>query len=144
MSIILPPDPSAQDDPIDWLVYPFEATFWHRITVRALAPHVVYLGPLPQRASATQEVVESAAYPGYVYVIQDGEGDVLYVGKTVNPVGRLASHRAKKSWWPTPGRLTLLGVDAPDRASADAYALNLESIANRDLDPVHNIAGVRR
>lgn len=128
----------------DWLVYPFEATFWNRGSVRLLDPSVVYLGPLPQFPSATQAIVESATHPGYVYVIQDAEGSVLYVGKTINPVGRLASHRAKKHWWPMRGRLTLLGVEAPGRAEAHARAYKLEAIAIRDLEPIHNIAGVVR
>lgn len=132
------------NDVTDWLVYPFEAGFWNRGSVRLLDPAVVYLGPLTQVPSATQAVVESAPYPGYVYVIQDAEGSVLYVGKTINPVGRLASHRATKRWWPTPGRLTLLGVEAPGRPEAHARAYELEAIAIRDLEPIHNIAGRAR
>lgn len=79
-----------------------------------------------------------------MYVIQDHEGDALYVGKTVNPVGRLASHRAKKAWWPDSGLLTLLGVEAGDRVEADGVSLRLEALAIRDCRPRHNIAGVRR
>jgi hypothetical protein len=126
------------------MLHPFPPTFWRRVSVQALGPLVVYVGPLPQRDSEVLKIHETVAPTvGFVYVICDAAFDVLYVGKTINPTGRLSSHRHSKDWWPREGgNLTLLAVPGSDRPATDRAAFHLERLAIRDLHPVHNIAGV--
>ena len=145
MTSIMPPGNIAQvrkRAEVGWKIYPFPPAFWRRVTVQAIAPQLSYYGPLPQTHCFAQEIVSARMAAAYVYVIQDVEGGVLYVGKTINPVGRLASHRAKKLWWPQPGQLTLLEIEADCRAEADGVALRLEAITIKELRPLHNISGV--
>lgn len=127
---------------VGWMVPPFSPSFWLRAAVRELNPHLAFYGPLPQTRWQLSLIDQTALLPAYVYAIQDFEGEVLYVGKTVNPAGRLGSHRARKPWWPSVGILTLLGVEADDRGSADARAFRLEREAIQDLGPLNNIVGV--
>ena len=144
VGVILPDLDETTEHPIEvgWRVYPFPPVFWRRTEVQALNPELIYYGPLPQTRAALRQVVGLYPSPAYVYVIQTFDGDVLYVGKTVEPQTRLTEHRRQKDWWPIDGRLTLLGVYAEDRAKADRVGFDLEAIAIRDLGPIHNIAGV--
>lgn len=128
---------------VGWMLHPFPPIFWRRVSVQALAPLVAYVGPLPQRDAEVLKIHQRVTPTiAFVYVICDAAFDVLYVGKTINPTGRLSSHRHKKPWWPDDGNLSLLAVEGATRREAEAAALHIESLAIRDLHPRHNIAGV--
>jgi hypothetical protein len=144
-AVILPDLEEAVEHPVEvgWKIYPFPPVFWRRAAVQRSAPELIYYGPLPQSRTALAQLV-GMRRPAYIYVIQDDEGDVLYVGKSVNPESRLTTHRRTKEWWPETGMLTLLAVWAEDRSAADALAFLIEAIAIRDAGPKFNIAGVVR
>jgi hypothetical protein len=123
-------------------IYPFPDDFWERRTVRMIEPTPAYVGPMPRGDQDMFAIVRGASARAYVYVVMSDLLEVLYVGKSVNPVGRFSSHRCHKWWWPTSGRLVLLGVDGVDRRHAEAAALHLERLAIRSLNPLYNVAGV--
>lgn len=122
-------------------IYPFPDSFWNRTSVRAITPTPAYIGPFPHGDQDMIAITRSAPARAYVYVVMS-DWEVLYVGKTVNPVGRFSNHRCHKWWWPTSGRLVLLAIDGEDQRDAEAAALHLERIAIRVLRPIYNIAGV--
>lgn len=124
------------------ILSPFPDGFWNRTSIKAIGPAVHYAGPFPAGDPAMFAIVQGSPWLAYVYVIVSDLDEVLYVGKTVNPVGRFSKHRHQKTWWPTQGRLVLLGVDGLDRGDAEAAAFYVEKLAIRVLRPLYNIAGV--
>lgn len=132
------------DERVGWMLVPIPPSFFRRVSVQALRPIVAYVGPLPQRDADVLRIHGGVADTvGYVYVIcDDSTLEVLYVGKTINPTGRLSSHRHGKPWWPDKGHLILLALSGDHRRDTDAAALYLERLAIRELRPTHNIAGV--
>lgn len=58
-----------------------------------------------------------------LYRFFDASGELLYVGITMNPVGRWASHRTEKPWWSEVATITLESHpsrEAVERAERDA------------------------
>lgn len=51
-----------------------------------------------------------------VYRMFDGEGELLYVGMTMNPTARFGGHRKNKPWWPEVATIAL--EQHPSRQSA--------------------------
>ena len=69
----------------------------------------------------------------FVYLLQDGCGNLLYVGITWNPLGRWRAHRSNKSWW---GEVTAADVYLCESVNS---ARDWESWCIKNLDPEHNI-----
>ena len=133
------------EERVGWMLHPFPPAYFRRVSVQALAPIVAYVGPLPQRDSELLRIHgRTVPTVAFVYVICDSAYNTLYVGKTVNPTGRLSSHRHQKPWWPEVGHLVMLAVEGEDRGDAEGAALYLETLAIRDLRPIYNIVGVVR
>lgn len=90
--------------------------------------------PVPVETKTRRWNREELSYRGtYVYLMQDADGRVLYVGVTGNPVERWRRHAQRKPWWSQVARIefeTLL-------RNSDALALERELI--RALAPLHNV-----
>lgn len=70
-----------------------------------------------------------------LYRMHDQFGNLLYVGRTINPIGRLHDHRLGKDWWNDVAAIFLEQFDTLDELSqAEARAIENER-------PIHNRAG---
>lgn len=74
--------------------------------------------------------------PTAVYRCYDADGRLLYVGMSINPQGRLASHRLYAPWFPRMVRFTAQWF--PDRATARAEELRVM----RAESSLHNQEGL--
>lgn len=77
--------------------------------------------------------VQLAYRPHVVYRIFGFAGELLYVGISANPFGRLDSHRTKKVWWDQ-----IAFVEFEHFPNRDA-ALNAEYHAIVAEKPIHNL-----
>lgn len=70
-----------------------------------------------------------------LYRMYDPMMKLLYVGRTINPVERLRSHRLGKDWWDEIQTITLERFDtAEDLAAAELEVIQTEH-------PIHNVLG---
>lgn len=122
-------------------IWPIPVTFWQRQSIQAFDPTVWYVGPMIHTDADALAIAPRANDMAQVYIVSNFL-DCLYVGKTVNLCGRFSKHRHQKEWWPTQGRLVVLGVTGDDRAEAERAAFYVERLAIRDCKPLYNIAGV--
>lgn len=70
-----------------------------------------------------------------VYMFLNADGEVIYVGFSSNPSGRMDAHRTQSKWWPEVASARL--TPYPDELSAR----RAERQAIEDLRPKHNIDG---
>jgi predicted GIY-YIG superfamily endonuclease len=73
--------------------------------------------------------------PYYVYRCYGADGDLLYIGYTVNPQMRMAAHRLKSTWYGEVARCDFARY--PNHV--EAYMEETRAIAVED--PRHNVAG---
>jgi hypothetical protein len=74
-------------------------------------------------------------FPTTVYIACNAEGDVLYVGVTVDFDARMAFHRPNSKWWPL--KAYIEREEYPNRTAA----LDREIELIRQFDPPFNKAG---
>lgn len=74
----------------------------------------------------------------WVYVHLNTDAQPLYVGCTVNPEFRQATHYRLASWWPQVADVAQLGP------MSKRDALDFEAELIRELDPPHNTKGTAR
>lgn len=117
--------------------------------VRALHPdffsdddlaEVSYDGPMPATSAGYYALGGQDGY-GYVYVLSDARGSVVYIGRSRCPGNRFDKHR-RKTWWPEVTHLTLLRLRGDDRNETAALTDAVETHAIARLGPRHNIAKV--
>lgn len=70
-----------------------------------------------------------------IYRFFDGDGAILYIGRTKSIGNRLMSHALEKQWWPEVARIEAHAVPAIDVAAAEVDLIRAES-------PRHNVIGV--
>jgi len=68
----------------------------------------------------------------FVYLVEDAAGVLLYIGLTINPRQRRASHQSASPWFREMARTRMIGP-LPGDAAAD-----LESVLILKLGPRHN------
>lgn len=73
-----------------------------------------------------------------LYRVFDHEGALLYVGQTLAPVHRFATHQRQKNWWRDVATIALQHFQDLDAVS------EAEREAIRGENPVHNILHSRR
>ena len=78
--------------------------------------------------------IDSGATLHILYRFFDAAGDLLYVGITCNPPGRLKGHKTTKSWWSEVANITM------ERAESRSELKRLETAAIRRENPRYNIA----
>lgn len=125
------------------------SAFWSSVTMQAMNPEVVYLGPMPADSHSAYMTeftfpLTRPGKPAFVYILMASDGSVLYVGKARTPGNRFDRHRRHKDWWTEVEILLLLRVTGDSKAEADAIALQVERLGIRKLDPIYNVAGVCR
>lgn len=87
----------------------------------------------PSLVTSYHALLAARARPHWTYVVRDAAGQVLYVGCTVNPLGRMRQHKATRtSWWAD--RATVYWREYPDFNAARAAEADLI----RTLQPLHN------
>ena len=69
-----------------------------------------------------------------LYRFYDAEGRLLYIGRSVQVLGRLESHKYTKDWWPTVARMDIEKVSAKQASDAELSAIAREC-------PLYNVAG---
>jgi hypothetical protein len=77
---------------------------------------------------------EQTTRPGYLYRHFDAAGSLLYVGKSVKHLERLAQHRATAHWY---DRIAVIKIE---RFPTEAEALAAEDVAIKTENPECNIA----
>jgi hypothetical protein len=70
--------------------------------------------------------------PHVVYRAYDRDGCLLYVGVSLNPLGRMSAHKASSGWWSQVARIDIEHL--PNRAAALAREARLIAL----LLPEHN------
>ncbi len=73
----------------------------------------------------------------YVYKYLDKDGDLLYVGQTVNPTNRYNDHKRESNWFKL--HTEYIVAELPDKTSMDVYELYLIN----KLSPLMNVANAR-
>lgn len=76
--------------------------------------------------------------PCYLYRAFDAEGQLLYVGISINAITRLGQHSSGSDWWTQVVRVEIETHE--DRAAA----LEAEGVAIAAEAPLHNVAGSGR
>lgn len=71
----------------------------------------------------------------YVYRLFDADGDLLYIGSSINPGARFTRHKAEQPWWP---QVASWALEA--RSSLDE-ARTAEQLAIAAEHPRHNKRG---
>lgn len=97
--------------------------------------NTVKRGDREMRLEWTDRAGEVCGHVVYVFY-NDGLERALYVGKTVDLVGRLAAHRSgpdRKKWFPDINRVVITPCDGPNAAS------KLERETINELNPIHNV-----
>jgi hypothetical protein len=74
-----------------------------------------------------------------VYILGDGNGCALYVGKAANLRRRLSAHFADRRWHSLPPALARVTVVQWQRVGSELEALMREAILIRELQPIVNI-----
>lgn len=74
-----------------------------------------------------------AGYPHWTYVFSSSQGQILYVGVTVNLKDRIGAHRSTKKWWPEVA--TIVTHQHSDMTTAN----EVEKYLIRLLRPEYNI-----
>lgn len=72
-----------------------------------------------------------------LYRIYDGQGELLYVGKTDNPRPRITTGHRAKDWWPEIAHIALEAFDDAEQLGA------AERSAIQEEQPRHNIIRFR-
>jgi hypothetical protein len=70
-----------------------------------------------------------------LYRIYDGNGVLLYIGRSLNSIARASQHRVTKSWWHTVAR-----IDIEQFVTTDEGAGAREAAAIATEKPLHNVA----
>jgi len=70
-----------------------------------------------------------------LYRLYDVKGQLLYVGISWSAMSRLAQHKNEKRWWKTVARVDI------EHFATRKQAIQAESAAIKNEQPVHNIAG---
>jgi predicted GIY-YIG superfamily endonuclease len=70
-----------------------------------------------------------------LYRLYNAEDQLLYVGISWSAMSRLAQHKNEKRWWKTVARVDI------EHFATRKQALQAESVAIKNEQPVHNIAG---
>jgi len=68
-----------------------------------------------------------------LYRLYDKDEELLYIGKTLNVIARLSSHKTKKNWW---NKVRIIELAQYDSISELATA---EKIAIKSEKPIYNI-----
>jgi hypothetical protein len=115
--------------------------FWRSVTVSAVAPEVIYDGPMPTGRRPYAGLAPAVGCTEYVYLLFGEQDELVYVGRSFRPADRFTKHR-RKPWWPQVAGLVLLRITGATPREATALTDGLERLAIKRLGPTGNIAGV--
>lgn len=114
--------------------------FMATVQLRATGARVVYRGEFPKQSREYYSLTPRINHcTGFIYVLYDCAGRVLYIGRSWRPGNRFDKHRRQRWWWGDVTGLALIRFDGTDRREAEGIISAVEVLAIQKMRPVHNV-----